>query len=446
MTNKPENEETATERLLRGALSARAAQVTAQSLRPLAPPNTRIRRLRPVLTVAVPLFGLAAGVLGYFTIDTHPTAMRQDPAPAASITASPAPSGSPSPSASSSATASESAGAGEQAQGPIPQTFRKVNFELPAGWVADPPVGPDQCLRPADTHPRSPFTCEPYGIKLTVYAAADELIGAAFPAAADVQSSDGWQRQPGACYAPDAPKIENGADGAPKQQALQSYSLKVAKLAGHQSRQATWKLTCASGEPFTVRRWDFVTQEVYVSAHGLAPAREDDLQSILDSLDLSGVHHSLATTVEPGASVSTAQLGSDCKESPAPGQDPVLKVAQRVLEAAQARDYAKLTELYRARGNVSDKDLTAQQALWHQPGVLDQLARVLSTTHLSATDGAVWPGFTFGPATCPGMKADLALFDVARPEDYRGVVTTVAADFPDPGQASVIAWAGIQLR
>ncbi|GAA2823977.1 hypothetical protein GCM10010441_55510 [Kitasatospora paracochleata] len=110
MSDKHPADETPTERLLREALNARASLVTAQSLRPAAPPKTRLRRLKPVYAVAVPLFGLAAGVLGYFTVHATPTAMKHDSGPAASVSASPTEGvqipadPSPSPSASTSPT------------------------------------------------------------------------------------------------------------------------------------------------------------------------------------------------------------------------------------------------------------------------------------------------------------------------------------------------------
>ena len=51
---------TPTERLLREAMNARTSLITAHDLRPAAPPRTRVRRLRPVYAVTVPLLGLAA--------------------------------------------------------------------------------------------------------------------------------------------------------------------------------------------------------------------------------------------------------------------------------------------------------------------------------------------------------------------------------------------------
>ncbi|WP_354641453.1 hypothetical protein [Kitasatospora camelliae] len=83
-------EETPTERLLREALNARAQQVTAHGLRQALPPATRIRRLKPVYAVVVPLFGLAAGVAGYLTIpDATTSAVRKDDGPAATVSANP---------------------------------------------------------------------------------------------------------------------------------------------------------------------------------------------------------------------------------------------------------------------------------------------------------------------------------------------------------------------
>ncbi|MFG2821765.1 hypothetical protein ACGFX4_20335 [Kitasatospora sp. NPDC048365] len=86
-------EETPTERLLREALTARANQVTVHSLRQAAPPKTKLRKLKPVYAVTVPLFALAAASAGFYTIHGTPTAAKRDNGPAASVSATASPTG-----------------------------------------------------------------------------------------------------------------------------------------------------------------------------------------------------------------------------------------------------------------------------------------------------------------------------------------------------------------
>ncbi|WP_354644488.1 hypothetical protein [Kitasatospora camelliae] len=179
MSDKHPHDETPTERLLREALNARASQVTAQSLKPSAPPSTRIRRLKPVYAVTVPLFGLAAGVAGFLTLHSAPDATRKDDGPAATASASPTagiplpvettPTESPGPTASST-TASpqdfqdgvikatvEGLGKGtKMAAGGDPVTFSvtytntaEVRFDVVAPVVSEQPQDNGWCNDPA---------------------------------------------------------------------------------------------------------------------------------------------------------------------------------------------------------------------------------------------------------------------------------------------------------
>lgn len=84
--------ETATERLLREAMNARASLITAHDLRPAQPPRGRVRRLRPVYLTAVPVFALAASLaIGLLTFHGDPLARKDVPPPAATMTTSPSP-------------------------------------------------------------------------------------------------------------------------------------------------------------------------------------------------------------------------------------------------------------------------------------------------------------------------------------------------------------------
>ncbi|WP_327067826.1 hypothetical protein [Kitasatospora sp. NBC_01302] len=315
------------ENLLREAMSARAAQITAGSLRPAAPPARRLRRTRPLYTVALPLVGLAAAAsIGYLGFRSDTVAEHVVPPPAAvlptsapssatpSASPSPSPSDSPSPSPSPSTAPATPSGSvtsddapsgtpgtpganGGQAQssttsgspvssdGPsapasatgTPYTFRGVSFTLPAGWTAKA-NGTQVCLETPGAKPDD-TECEPHGVSITAYSTAADL-GQPFPVVEDQYSPDGWAHQP-ECYSWDNPAMGG-------QQSLTDYRFQLGVLAGQSVHEATWQLKCDTGATFTARRWDFPKQQVFVSARGLSATYESGLQSVLGSLDVSG--------------------------------------------------------------------------------------------------------------------------------------------------------------
>ncbi|GAA4856750.1 hypothetical protein [Kitasatospora terrestris] len=135
-SDKHPAEETPTERLLREALTARANQVTVHSLRQAAPPKRRLRKLKPVYAVTVPLFALAAASAGFYTIHGTPTAAKRDNGPAASVSATAPPTGDiqipvePSPSPSPSMTITPG---GVPA---IPQDYQSAAFTVTVDGLA----------------------------------------------------------------------------------------------------------------------------------------------------------------------------------------------------------------------------------------------------------------------------------------------------------------------
>ncbi|MFJ8431900.1 hypothetical protein ACIQ9P_11420 [Kitasatospora sp. NPDC094019] len=88
----PVGGESPMERLLREALAARAARITAQDLRPADPPKGPRNRRRPAYLVGLPLMGLAAAmVVGVLTVPSDTLADKGDDAPAATMSDGPQP-------------------------------------------------------------------------------------------------------------------------------------------------------------------------------------------------------------------------------------------------------------------------------------------------------------------------------------------------------------------
>ncbi|KQV15447.1 MULTISPECIES: hypothetical protein [unclassified Kitasatospora] len=285
--------ESPTERLLREALSARASAIGAHDLRPAEPPSRRLRRLRPVQVVtAVAMFGLAASVAGYFTLAGSPTASHQDPAPAASLSASPTPEESPSPSPSPSLSASASPSNSPSAPAATSYTFRNVTFDVPPGWrtVTEGVAGADSlrvCVFTPDTPesaiPAKGFgTCVPYGVEIVVWNSAEELENATWPIEQFLDAPTGWSSQP-YCSVWGNPRFPEGEGykrlGEPKRTTL--------TVDGHYGNKTEWQVACNANERFTAQMWGFHKEQVFVAANGLRSDYQDDLESIVQSLDLS---------------------------------------------------------------------------------------------------------------------------------------------------------------
>ncbi|MGW1172685.1 hypothetical protein ACWD4P_03035 [Kitasatospora sp. NPDC002543] len=316
--------ETPTERLLREAMTARASMVTATGLRPAAPPKSRIRRLRPVYAVTVPLGLAAAMALGVLTFHGEPVAQDEvPPPPAATLTAEPSPTpeptGEPSPTptptdpgtptgdtetglpladgvpSSSATTPSSTAGAASS------YTLRGVRFKVPAGWKAVPVSADRVCvLSPgAPTEPQQGWAaakCEPYGVLVVAYNSADELdLGGPWPTMNDLSAPDGWGHQPN-CPIWGRPYIPgNGYSsiGAP----VRTKST----VAGKTVDKTQWNVTCNPGDTFTAQLWGMSSDQVFVVANGLKSDYQAGLTSIVNSLDVSA--HKPPT--------SAAQTGKD---------------------------------------------------------------------------------------------------------------------------------------
>ncbi|MGW3075134.1 hypothetical protein [Kitasatospora sp. NPDC001132] len=300
--------ETPTERLLREALTARASMVTATGLRPAAPPKSRIRRLRPVYAVTLPLGLAAAMAIGVLTFHGEPVAQDQVPPPAATLTSvpspTPEPTGAPSPAPDPTDPGTPAGDAetgvpladGASSTTPAPNaatgaassyTLRGVKFKVPGGWKVVPRSADRVCvLSPgAPTEPQQGWTqadCEPYGVMVVVYSTPDETDIGAWPTMNDLAAPDGWGHQPncpvwGRPYFPDSGYSSMGAPVRTK-----------STVGGKSIDKTQWNVTCKPGDSFTAQLWGMGSDQVFVVANGLRSDYQAGLTSIVNSLDVSG--------------------------------------------------------------------------------------------------------------------------------------------------------------
>ncbi|MFI9360256.1 hypothetical protein ACIG5E_04220 [Kitasatospora sp. NPDC053057] len=308
---------TPTERLLREAMNARTSLITAHDLRPAAPPRSRVRRLRPMYAVSVPVLGLAAAAaIGVVTLHSTPVA-KQDvpPPPAAGLSASPGPTPTPTPSATASATPTDDArtqqpladstptstqSATGAPTGPAtPYTFRGVKFKLPAGWRVAPadPADYHLCaLSPGAPQGASAQNCQPYGVDLAVF----DTESSGWPSTADLDAQSGWGHQPNCPIwgDPHPPAAGESVSSAGPTKSTPTVS-------GRPALKSQWQVTCGQ-TPFTAQVWALPKDQVFVSAVGLKDDYQAGLQSIVNSLDVSG--HQAAPSTAPGQSDITVSV------------------------------------------------------------------------------------------------------------------------------------------
>ncbi|MET9398841.1 hypothetical protein [Kitasatospora sp. NPDC002965] len=486
-------DETPVERLLREAMSARAAQIGAHDLRPAAPPNRRVRRLRPVYLAAVPLFALAAalafGVLG-FRGDT--VARQQDPGPAATVTVTetpspvptpvptpePSPTAAPTADASPSADADEAAGPGDRPTGgatgaplggqvpqstsggtppvtstssssappqtaAVPYTFRGVKFKVPPGWRVSPPKPTDDrvCVlspgAPTSAQPGwSPDSCEPYGVSVVVYDSASEVEGATWPTTADLGSTSGWGHQPtcpiwGRPYIPTGPYASVGAPVRTKD-----------IVAGRAIDKTQWQVACTSADTFTAQLWGLSADQVFIVANGLKPEYQAGLVSLLDTLNVSGHPAPVQVPHQNDVSVSVEGIG----------------VGQQVPNDGSA---VPVTVTYK---NTSQTDYAAMVPFVYAepyPGAPAAGAGSAVRGTVERQDGAgAWQTYDIGitkpardgsngiVALAPGQSVTLKFRLKLTPQDGAGVmpVTFTAMVVPQQGPGSVVGTRTIPVR
>ncbi|MFD5463021.1 hypothetical protein ACFWIQ_09360 [Kitasatospora sp. NPDC127059] len=297
--------ETPTERLLREAMNARTSLITAHDLRPADPPKGRLRRLRPLYLTTVPILALAASLaIGVLTLHGTPVA-KQDvpPPPAAGVSESPSPTATPSATAAASPTADTAPTEAPETDAPLaddtpaspattttintpagsagtPYTFRGVKLRIPAGWrvaSADPASYHLCVLSPGAAQGAGAADCRPYGVDLTVFDAESD----SWPAVADLDAGSGWGHQP---YCP-----VWGNPHSPVGDELSSSGpvKSTPTVAGRAARKSQWQVTCGSSTS-TVQIWALPKDQVFVSAAGLKDDYQAGLQSIVNSLDVSG--------------------------------------------------------------------------------------------------------------------------------------------------------------
>ncbi|MEV7924363.1 hypothetical protein [Kitasatospora sp. NPDC088779] len=305
--------ETATERLLREAMNARASLITAHDLRPAQPPRGRVRRLRPVYLTAVPVFALAASLaIGLLTFHGDPLARKDVPPPAATMTTSPSPTpeptAAPTPTATSPDTGSPAAdpetgaplsdptSAGTRTTAPpttpatTPATtapagttypFRGVRFKIPPGWRAvnpDPSANILCILSPSAPQDATAGDCLPHGVLLTVTDQESQL----WPRLPDLDSESGWSTQPWCpawSYSPTLTRNGQIDSVGPTRS--------TPTVAGRAARKSQWQINCG-GDAFTAQMWALPKDFVSVSAIGLKADYQPGLMTIVNTLDLSG--------------------------------------------------------------------------------------------------------------------------------------------------------------
>ncbi|MCG6494531.1 hypothetical protein [Kitasatospora sp. A2-31] len=353
------------EQLLREAMNARAAQITAHDLRPADPPSRRMRRLRPVYLAAVPAFALAAALaVGVLNFRADDVAEHRTPDPAATVTTSPAsPSptatASPSPTATASGSPSPSATADDEPDVPAGRpggspaasssttapatsgtatqvTFRGVKFKAPAGWRVLPPrseASTEVCvLSPGAPASASYNDCEPYGVTVYSYDTAEVAKNANWPVMSTLESDSGWEYQP---YCPvwGNPHVPTASEK------ITSTAVRTRDIvAGRPVYKTQWQVSCNATESFTAQLWGLDKDEVFVAAIGLKPEYQAGLVSMLDSIDLSGRQAPSARAHENDISVSVEGLGTG-QQVPNNGTPVTFSVTYRNTSQT---DYAKV--------------------------------------------------------------------------------------------------------
>ncbi|MFI6154172.1 hypothetical protein ACIBCA_15965 [Kitasatospora sp. NPDC051170] len=391
--------ETPTERLLREAMNARTSLITAHDLRPATPPSTRIRRLRPVYLVTVPLLGLAAAAaIGVVTLKGSPVADHRTPPPAATTSASPTPVPSPTmtPTPTPTQTATETPAGSPETDAPettdptptgTPYTHRGVKLTIPAGWraVSVNPEAYDLCLlSPGAPKGATARDCQPYGVILSVFD-EDSYI---WPTTGDLDVVGGWGHQPycpvwGNPHVPVEGEVDFGS--APVKS--------TPTVSGRAARKSQWQASCG-GVTFKSQVWALPKDQVFVSAVGLKADYQEDLQAIVDSLDVSG--HSAVYS----DAVSVALTG--------------LKPGQKVVNDGTPVEFAATFK------NTGTKKVTGAKAVVFSNGYPGVPTGTPMPGTLERKDGADWKSLDL-----KGLQA------------YTSLDTGVPVDL-DPGQSITV--------
>ncbi|AUG78414.1 hypothetical protein CFP65_3625 [Kitasatospora sp. MMS16-BH015] len=301
-------QETPTERLLREALAARAAGITAHDLRPAAPPTRRLRRLRVVPTAVVTLFALAAAVtIGLVAFDPHTVADRHDsPPPAATLSPSPVTT-TAAPSATAVAAPPSTAETTSESPSGAPGSFRGLKFTVPLGWTTAAGSDPSAycLLAPGRT---AGDECNPSGVVIQTYQGGEQTDAqAAFPTRAVMTSDGGWSHQP-ECYDWDHPAHPLDQTVLTGYKQIGSAVRTTGTVGGKESAKTVWQVACNSNTRYTAQIWGLDGYRVFVMARGLKADYQQDLQSIVDSLDFTGFDADVAR--QPSQGDLKVEIGS----------------------------------------------------------------------------------------------------------------------------------------
>ncbi|MER5637796.1 hypothetical protein ABT095_12650 [Kitasatospora sp. NPDC002227] len=242
--------EAPTERLLREALAARAGLITAHDLRPADPPSRRPRRLGPVKTAVVTVLALAAAlVIGLLTVKPYTVAV-----PPATSTL---------------------------------YSFRGISLKLPPGWTAAPGQQSDEVCLLAPHQTDRKGRCSPYGVRLITHRSPAEQQKELWPSKEALAGDDnGWadERDCPVWGAPDGGWVYDYSDfhlvGSPVR--------RTGKVGGKEEADTTWQVSCNAKASYTARMWGLDNYRVFLLASGLKEDYQQDVQSILSSMDFTG--------------------------------------------------------------------------------------------------------------------------------------------------------------
>jgi len=227
------------ERRLRAALSARADQVTADSLRvaDLIPAPVRRRQtIWALLLRPVPLGALAAVLL--VTVLVGLTLRPGPPDPPQNVA-----------------------------------TLDGVSFALPDGWAFRPMVEGIGCLQPVDAEPTGD-SCTPNGVEIRV----GTFVG--WPQNS-LDRDDGWSVNPEECSASGAP------DPLAQVTANRLTAQQSPTVGGHAAAYRVWSVSCGTWR-FTVRLWWVPDASVTVYTRGLDSRHDGVVEELVNGIRLPG--------------------------------------------------------------------------------------------------------------------------------------------------------------
>ncbi|MBO1419260.1 hypothetical protein, partial [Streptomyces sp. FH025] len=176
-------------------------------------------------------------------------------------------------------------------------TFRGVKLKIPAGWraVTVPNTYHLCILSPGAPQDADAQICEPYGVDLFVYDQEPDL----WPSVSFLDDNAGWTSQP---Y---CPVWGNPHDAAAGEITSVGPTKSTPTVSGRPARKSQWQVTCGKS-PFTAQMWALPKDHVFVSAIGLKADYQAGLQSIVNSLDVSG--HKVAGATPSGVAASAGDI------------------------------------------------------------------------------------------------------------------------------------------